>query len=436
MEGIRNKLGWGLSGALALLLLAGLAGIAQGGPIDPPGPPGSTGKNAITQLPFTISQPGSYIVNSNLTGVGGQNGITVNASDVTIDLQGFELVGVSGAISGVNGFTYPNLTVRNGTVRNWPARGIIALTGSVENIQAIANGIGIQMGSEATVSNCVVKDSTAGNGIVVGPDSVVRGCSAVHNAGSEIVADNHSLIEDCIADGAGDTGTGGYGIYLVASGEVRDCTATNNGDIEILAGNGAKLENCVADGVGTFGGGIQVGDDSTVRGCTAKNNGNNDIVAGNRAILENSTASAGANNGIYVGSNSTVRGCTSTNHAGTEIIAGDRSLIEDCLADGFTGTGNSGGHGISVSNNTVVRGCTSQNNAWTGISASGSNNRIEGNHVLFNSSQGINIDAASNVIILNSASANTPNYEVVPGNQFAIITSTSGATNPWANLEY
>ena len=63
MEGIRNKAAWALVVALSLLLIASLAGVVRGGPLDPTGPPGSTGKNIITSLPFTISQPGSYVLN-------------------------------------------------------------------------------------------------------------------------------------------------------------------------------------------------------------------------------------------------------------------------------------------------------------------------------------------------------------------------------------
>src|SRR5438876_7759228 len=95
MEHIRNKLGWGLSAALALLLLAALAGVVWGGPLDPTAPPGSTGKNVITSLPFTISQPGSYVLNGNLTAAASGTGITVSASNVTVDLQGFDLSGAS-----------------------------------------------------------------------------------------------------------------------------------------------------------------------------------------------------------------------------------------------------------------------------------------------------------------------------------------------------
>src|SRR2546430_3180703 len=102
VERINNKIAWGLVAALSLLVIAALAGVVRGGPLDPTGPPGSTGKTVITSLPFTISQEGSYVLNGNLTGVANQNGVTVAASNVTIDLQGFELIGVNNSLAGIS----------------------------------------------------------------------------------------------------------------------------------------------------------------------------------------------------------------------------------------------------------------------------------------------------------------------------------------------
>jgi hypothetical protein len=179
MERIRNKLGWGVSGALALLLLAAMAGVVQGGPLDPPGPPGSTGKNLITSLPFTISQPGSYVLNGNLTGVSGTDGITVQADNVTIDLSGFTLSGAPGAYSGISEgpFAPPRYfwTVRNGTIANWPNSGIFAQhvqNGTFEDLTIAGNGTN---GSEALVGGraitvrSVKATGNHGDGIVLGP---------------------------------------------------------------------------------------------------------------------------------------------------------------------------------------------------------------------------------------------------------------------------
>jgi hypothetical protein len=119
-----NKLGWVLAGVLALLVLAAAARLTFGGPLDPPVSVGTpTGKTQINSLPFTIGAPGSYILNSDLTCsscTSGQDGITIAASQVTLDLNGFQVNGVPGSDSGiiVTG-SRGNIEVKNGIVQNW-----------------------------------------------------------------------------------------------------------------------------------------------------------------------------------------------------------------------------------------------------------------------------------------------------------------------------
>src|SRR5215813_4957107 len=79
---------------------------AEPGPLNPVGPP-AVGlfktldqvepRTPISSLPFTINQPGSYYLTGNLTGAPGANGINISASDVTLDLGGFALIGSGGA---------------------------------------------------------------------------------------------------------------------------------------------------------------------------------------------------------------------------------------------------------------------------------------------------------------------------------------------------
>ena len=52
-------------------------------------------------FPVTISQPGAYILGSNLTVAGNFHGIQVNAHNVDIDMRGFLLTGSGGGTYGL-----------------------------------------------------------------------------------------------------------------------------------------------------------------------------------------------------------------------------------------------------------------------------------------------------------------------------------------------
>jgi hypothetical protein len=90
-------------GTAAALVVPLVSGVAQG-PLVPSGPPAPSMKTLaqveprtpITSLPFTITNSGSYYLVGNLAGVAGQNGITVQAHSVTLDLAGFALSGGAG----------------------------------------------------------------------------------------------------------------------------------------------------------------------------------------------------------------------------------------------------------------------------------------------------------------------------------------------------
>ena len=90
---------------IARSLVAGMLAapaLAQG-PLTPPGAPAPTMKTmeqveprtAITNVPFAISQSGSYYLATNLTSAG--SGVVISASGVTLDLMGFSITGAGGA---------------------------------------------------------------------------------------------------------------------------------------------------------------------------------------------------------------------------------------------------------------------------------------------------------------------------------------------------
>src|SRR4029079_13757973 len=110
----------------------------------PPGPVASTMKTLSEVEPriavnsintpgdaaslFKITQPGSYYLTGNITGEVGKHGVEITASGVTLDLNGFDLVGVAsmgnfdGVSTTVNNLA--NIAVINGSVRNWGDEGV------------------------------------------------------------------------------------------------------------------------------------------------------------------------------------------------------------------------------------------------------------------------------------------------------------------------
>jgi len=240
--------------AAALALIAA-AGILFAGPLNPPaGPVTSTYKTLtevepriainLTNTPgdanslFKITQPGSYYLTGNITGVVGKHGIEIAASNVTLDLNGFTLRGVVGSIdavtAGLNGLE--NIAVVNGTLSNWAGDGIDLATNPVtssrvERVLAKENnGSGIRTGFNGMISYCA-SNLNGGNGITSNQGTVIINCSAYQNEGNGISAGSGTLVADCNARFNTQNG-------ITASGGcvIRGNVCSNNGNDGIGAG--------------------------------------------------------------------------------------------------------------------------------------------------------------------------------------------------------
>jgi hypothetical protein len=232
---MKTKLNHQLVAAVGLLFTLALQPstlLAQGS-LTPPGPPAPTMKTLqqveprvpISSAPFTITQPGSYYLTTNLT-VSGGDAITITTNDVTLDLNGFTISSTTNPASGtavlinagLRDITIQNGHIRGGVTNNGsgffsgPGFGSgIASPGVVYNVRVSgvlvsgcgANGIDMGNNSQSTtVENCVVR-TVGSQGIVA---STIRGCAALDCGWTAIYGQQ-------VSDSRGECVAGGVGIY-------------------------------------------------------------------------------------------------------------------------------------------------------------------------------------------------------------------------------
>lgn len=180
-------------------------------------------RTRIASIPYVISSPGSYVVTRNLVAVGSGDGITVAASDVTIDLQGFVL---DGATLGGNGILavagMRNFTVVNGSIRRWSASGIEAMQ--------VEGGLF----KDLHVSDNALLPDTAG--LAMGTSAVAEDCTLVSNGTYGLRGKTNSVVTNCAV-----AGTNGVGIRVDARSTVRGCNVLRSLGAGIRAAGGSTI---------------------------------------------------------------------------------------------------------------------------------------------------------------------------------------------------
>ena len=253
------------------------------GPLNPPGPPGPTMKTLaqvepripITNVPFTITEPGSYYLTTNMAC--GSSAIVIHSGRVTLDLMGFSLCGTGSgdgiSAQGSSTNVLWNVSIRNGTivgfddgidfyyVRDWCLEDLAVASNADDGIHIAGGFVGAGGGR---LSRCSVLWNGSRGAYISGDGNLVEECAIVSN--------------------------GNMGLYLCgASGEscdenvVRHCTIAHNGAGIYLHGNqgqcnGNLITECAIghnDGRGIYlGAGADGGecDGNVIRGCTLKGN--------------------------------------------------------------------------------------------------------------------------------------------------------------------
>jgi len=380
--------------ALSILNLQLSTCFAQGS-LTPPGAPAPTMKSldqieprtpiAANTTPgdasdlFVISQPGSYYLTTNLVGVSGKNGIEITANNVTLDLNGFALQGVSGSVSGIYiPGAQTNITVHNGNLSGWDP-GVNSSAASSANM---------------VFERLNVSASTTSFGLDIAGACVVRDCNCQHN-GYGIYCQGAAVISGCTADN-----NSFDGILCTSSSSISGCTANNNTDIGIEEYYG-PVSGCNVQNNGTVGIYIISG---TVSGCVVENNGSSGIIVFFAAVVTGCYVSGNYDSGIYL---------TAAGTGSSEVIG------NTCNGNNTSGSGSAGG-----------------------IFIASSNNRVEGNHVAASGNTGIAVASVpsgyiNNIITKNSVSGNgANNYSVPAGNDLGPVGTAATATSPWANISH
>jgi len=291
---------------LALLLIPGTA-LAQG-PLTPPAAPIPTMKTLeqveprkpidATNTPgdatsvFKITAPGSYYLTGNLAGVGGKNGIAVTATNVTIDLHGFALNGVSGSLDGVHMESGTSkLTLRNGTITGWGGDGVDevdadAQGGIYENIHAAGNGgDGLRLDASCVITACKLDDNSV-YGVSVDGRATIKDCTASDNGAGGFYFGAGSIL-DSVASANSGTGIESFAEPVL----IKNCVAFDNEDAGIQSGGGGKITDCISR-QNSFAG-IDAGYYTTVTNCTVKNNTLGIFAGGSCRIVGNMAEGSG-----------------------------------------------------------------------------------------------------------------------------------------------
>lgn len=374
------------------------------------------GRIEIPFIPITLTNPGHYYLARDLgpTGIVNGTAIRVEADNVTINLNGCTLRGISGALGGsgiYQGSAYRNLTVRNGSIHN--CRGGISFRGGV-----------YAEGQNAAVHGVRAFDNDYG--IIVRGGGLVADCIAVSNAETGIVGDDGSTIRNCAADGNRKNGfSTGYGCVLdgcsareneacgISAGRattVKGCSAGENGDDGIRAAEGCVILECAS--TGNYSNGIQVARGCTITRCAVSASGKDGIRSSSAATIAGCTVENSGSAGIRVGGETLVKGCSAVHNEYGIRVTGDHAVVAGNLC-----------------NDTLHEGILVQS------SAAGC--RIEENNVVGASQAGIYVAGPSNVVVKNTASGNSPDYQITgAGNVVGCITNSAQTTYPWANFTY
>ncbi len=175
-------------------------------------------QTVITSLPYTINTSGTYVLAANLNGTVTTGAlITVNASNVTLDMKEFYISGPvsgSGNLTGVSANEQANVTVKNGTIA-FCATGVDiegsgnadsnAVNAQIENVRVTYcyfSGVIVNDVPASRIRRCQISQ--------IGVNSIANNRLGINLGGPGITVQDNT-ISDIVASSSGSGNTYGIG---------------------------------------------------------------------------------------------------------------------------------------------------------------------------------------------------------------------------------
>jgi hypothetical protein len=290
---------------------------------------------------YVISAPGTYYLTSNVTGVVSKRAILINSSSVTVELNGFALVGVATSGSGISdgGASHGQTVIRNGSISGWGTHGVdlSASRDAVIHDLIVTNNIqvGLFLGDTAHVRDCILHDNHQTN-LKTGFNANVTRCSSIDSFnGHGFDLGQNSSITGCVAN----YNLLGSGIVVGPGSSVLQCVVSFNGttgSTGLSCGAGCTI--CEVTAKSNYAG-ILTLDGCTLTACSAANNTTNGVVTGNSCTLTACTAASNSGDGFLLASNSAIKDCTAASNLGNGIhVVGYATRVDGNNVQG-NGTG-------------------------------------------------------------------------------------------------